>query len=198
MLCILFVVCYSQVNSDVETITNVVYFDISIDGGLAKRMTFGLFGNTVPITVENFRALCTGEKGIGSKGKKLSYVNSPFHRIIPSFMIQGGDITDGNGIGGDSIYGPTFADENFIVKHSLPGYISMANAGPNTGSSQFFITTVSTPWLDGKHVVFGKLIDQASITLLKQIESIGTASGSPSKTVTITGSGELSLSSVQI
>jgi len=189
VLFVLFVLCNSSDIIDVETITTKVYFDISIDGTLAGRMIIGLFGNTVPITSENFRALCTGEKGIGTKGKKLSYVSSPLHRIIPNFMIQGGDITDGNGIGGESIYGPTFADENFMVKHSQPGYISMANAGPNTGSSQFFITTVATPWLDGKHVVFGKLIGQSSFDLLKKIEKTGSDSGAPLKTVTIVGSG---------
>lgn len=171
-------------------VTNQVFFDIEIDNKPAGRITFGLYGDVVPKTAENFRALCTGEKGMGKKGKKLTYEGSKFHRIIPNFMLQGGDFTHGTGTGGESIYGDKFPDENFNLKHDVAGLLSMANAGPNTNGSQFFITTVITSWLNGKHTVFGKVLD--GMDLVKKIEGEGSGSGKPKKQVTIAKSGELS------
>jgi peptidylprolyl isomerase len=172
-----------------QRITNTVYFDISINNNPQGRIVMGLFGEEVPKTVENFRALCTGEKGKGFlNGVNLNYSGSIFHRIIPNFMLQGGDFTRGNGTGGESIYGEKFEDENFNILHSQPGMLSMANAGPNTNGSQFFITTVATPWLNGKHVVFGKVLK--GMELVKKIEEKGSQSGTPSVLVKITKSGE--------
>jgi len=170
-------------------ITTKVYFDVSINGEEAGRIVMGLFGDDVPKTVENFRALCTGEMGIGTQGKPLHYEGSTFHRIIPSFMIQGGDFTHGSGIGGESIYGAKFEDENFKLKHEGAGYLSMANAGPNTNGSQFFITTVKTPWLDGRHVVFGKIVE--GMDVVYKVEAVGSQSGTSSSPVKIIKSGEL-------
>jgi peptidylprolyl isomerase len=170
-------------------VTHKVFFDITIDGQEKGRIVMGLFGKTVPKTVENFRALCTGEKGIGKSGKPLHYKGSTFHRIIPQFMVQGGDFTQGNGRGGESIYGMKFEDENFKLKHTRKYMLSMANAGPNTNGSQFFLTTVKTPWLDGRHVVFGEVLEGQSV--VDAVEAIGDRSGTPSKTVTISDSGEL-------
>merc|ERR1712127_81886 len=167
----------------------VVYFDMTIGGAPAGRIEMTLRADVVPKTADNFRALCTGEKGIGGSGKPLHFKGSAFHRIIPSFMCQGGDFTAGTGTGGESIYGAKFKDENFKLKHTGPGIMSMANAGKDTNGSQFFITTVTTSWLDGKHVVFGKIID--GMDVVQKIEAVGSGSGKPSKPVLVADSGVL-------
>jgi cyclophilin family peptidyl-prolyl cis-trans isomerase len=159
-----------------------VFFDITIDGKPAGRITFELFADVVPKTAENFRALCVGHEA-------GTYAGSSFHRVIPGFMLQGGDFTNHNGTGGRSIYGNKFADENFKREHTTEGLLSMANAGPNTNGSQFFITVAQTPWLNGKHVVFGKVID--GMPLVKQIEKLGSQSGKTSAKISIAKSGQL-------
>lgn len=169
----------------------IVFFDISINGEEAGRIEFVLRNDVVPKTAENFRALCTGEKGTGKSGKPLHYKGCAFHRIIPQFMLQGGDFTSGDGRGGESIYGAKFADENFVLKHDCVGLLSMANAGPNTNGSQFFVTTVNTPHLNGKHTVFGKVIN--GLDLVTRIEACGSnGNGAPKKTVVISNCGQLS------
>jgi len=157
-----------------------VFFDIAIDSKPSGRIIFQLFDDRVPRTARNFRELATGQHGFG-------YSGSRFHRVIPGFMVQGGDFTNHNGTGGKSIYGPKFADENFALAHTEPFLLSMANAGTNTNGSQFFITTVKTPWLDKRHVVFGKVLEGTDV--VKAIEGHGSEMGKPNATITITSSG---------
>ena len=158
------------------------FFDITVDNKSIGRIVFELFTDITPKTCENFRALCTGEKGFGYKG-------CPFHRIIPQFMIQGGDFTNFNGTGGKSIYGHKFEDENFNVPFQGPGELAMANAGPDTNGSQFFITTIRCDWLTGKHVVFGKVVE--GMNVVKQMEALGSKSGKTQRKVAIGNCGQL-------
>ena len=169
-----------------------VFFEISIGGAAAGRITLELFADAVPKTAENFRALCTGEKGVGKSGKPLHYKGAPFHRIIPQFMCQGGDITRGDGTGGESIYGDRFDDETFKGKagvHFGPGTLSMANAGPHTNASQFFLCTYATPHLNGRHVVFGQVL--TGYEVVKSMEEMGSPEGKPRKPIVITDCGQL-------
>merc|ERR1712159_128444 len=168
-----------------------VFMDIGM-GNKKGRIVFELFSEITPKCAENFRQLCTGESQSRQTRKALAYKGSYFHRIIPGFMCQGGDFTRGDGTGGESIYGAKFRDENFKVKHVCPGLLSMANSGPNTNGSQFFITTAQTPWLDGKHTVFGRVVQ--GMDVVQKMESMGTKSGKPRCKVKIVDCGQVSLS----
>mmetsp|Transcript_50220 Transcript_50220/g.121668 ORF Transcript_50220/g.121668 Transcript_50220/m.121668 type:complete len:303 (+) Transcript_50220:71-979(+) len=173
-----------------------VYMEIQIGGQNAGRVEIELFANVVPKTAENFKALCTGEKGVGkTSGKKLHYKGSTFHRVIPGFMCQGGDFTNHNGTGGESIYGSKFEDEwgidgaDLFISHSKPGMLSMANSGRNTNGSQFFLTTSTTKWLDCKHVVFGQVVK--GMDVVEKIEAVGSPGGMTSKKVVVADCGVL-------
>lgn len=173
-------------------VTHRVYIDLEVEGmpRSGGRIILGLFGQIAPKTVENFRALCACDKGKGKmSGKQLCYKGSRIHRIMPNFMIQGGDITHGNGVGGESIYGGTFDDEIFHLNYSKRMLLSMANHGPNTNGSQFFINTVKTRWLDNKNVAFGTVLEGQEI--VEEIQEFGTLAGEPQKEITISDSGEL-------
>ena len=178
----------SGIEATPPVITDKAFFDVLIDGVEVGRITFGLYGDVVPLTVRNFAQIC--DEGVSSAdGTHLGYTGSPFHRIIPDFMVQGGDITTGNGTGGESIFGGVFKDENFDINFTKPYQLAMANAGPNTNRSQFFITLTTPSWLNGHHVVFGEVIDGKDI--VDQLENIGTQSGAPTQTAIIANSGPL-------
>jgi len=167
----------------------IVFFDMDIGGTPAGRIEMELRRDACPKTADNFLHLCSGSKGMGKSGKPLHFKGSKFHRVIPNFMCQGGDFTVGNGTGGESIYGAKFPDENFTLKHTGPGILSMANAGPNTNGSQFFLCTSKTAWLDGKHTVFGAVVKGYEV--VQAIEKVGSSSGTTSKPVTIKDCGVL-------
>jgi len=168
-----------------------VYLDLQIGENAIQRVTIELFKDVVPKTVENFRALCTGEKGQSASGKALSYQGSVFHRVIKGFMMQGGDFTAGDGTGGESIYGAKFEDENFRIRHKSAGLLSMANGGPGTNGSQFFITFGPAAHLDNKHVVFGRVL--TGMEVVREVEQLPTEGNDrPAVSVRVAACGELS------
>jgi len=175
------------------TITHKCFLDISIGGEMIGRVVVGLYGKLVPKTAENFRALCTGEKGTSQSGYALHYKGSPFHRVVTNFMCQSGDFTTRDGTGGESIYGERFEDESFVVKHTKPGLLSMSNDGMHSNGSQFFITVKPTPHLDQKHVVFGEVLEGFG-DVVQRIEKVGSKTGQPQKEVLIEDCGELEAS----
>ena len=189
--CIIMVSGCSKYTRATGKVTCKVYFDISVGDEDIGRIVIGLYGEEVPRTVENFRCLCTGERGMGKSGKPLHYKGSFFHRVIPGFMAQGGDFTKGNGEGGESIYGEKFADENFIYSHDEPGTLSMANSGRDTNGSQFFISTGLTDHLNNKHVVFGKVLE--GMNVVRKIERLGSPGGATSGFIQIKDCGELKM-----
>ena len=183
---------YSETEKKVEysdPSNPIVFMDIKVGDNEPKRVEFELFKNIVPKTAENFRALCTGEKGTGKSGKSLHFKGNAFHRLIKDFMLQGGDFTNGDGTGGESIYGEKFEDENFQCKHLERGYLSMANAGKNTNGSQFFITFKKTDWLDNGHVVFGRVTK--GLEHLNEIEEVAVEGDKPTTSIVIVDCGEV-------
>ena len=175
--------------STLDRVTDKVFFDIEIDQEPVGRIVIGLFGDVVPRTVMNFRSIAEGDLGVRSSGREMTYTGTNFHRIIPDFMAQGGDFTRFDGTGGESIYGRKFDDENFLLHHSKPYLLSMANSGPDSNGSQFFITFKETPFLDGKHVVFGEVIEGTEV--VDALEKIGSKSGEPSQRASIKLSGTI-------
>eukprot|EP00946_MAST-07B_sp_MAST-7B-sp1_P003571 g3571.t1 len=184
-----------RVPDDLALVTDCVYLDVRVGDKESRRVTIGLYGDAAPRTCDNFEALCLGAADKAYHGKPYSYVGSPFHRVIPNFVVQGGDWTRGDGTGGRSVFkSPKFADEigGLKLPHAAAGTLSMANAGPNTNSSQFFITLKSTPHLNGRHVVFGKVMDESSMAVVREIEAVGTARGQTKVPVTVTACGLVS------
>lgn len=179
---LLLLVILLSVSSGMAQVRPKVFLDVTADGRPLGRIVIELRADVVPKTAENFRALCTGEKGFGFKA-------STFHRVVPQFMLNGGDFTNHNGTGGKSIYGAKFADENFTLKHTGPGVVSMSNTGPNTNGSQFMICTVATPWLDGKNVVFGQVV--TGMDVVGKIENLGTSAGKTTARIVIENCGQL-------
>ena len=166
-----------------------VFMDISVDGSLIGKLIIELYADKVPRTAENFRMLCTGEKGVGRSGAKLHYKDNKFHKIIPGFLCQAGDFIANDGSQNESVYGPKFEDENFSIAHDSRGIVSMANNGRNSNGGQFFITLRAAPWLNGKNVAFGKVVE--GLDLLDKMEKAGTSSGCIRKVVRIINCGEI-------